>query len=273
MTPSSKSPSYPYSRFIPREEIEVVASWRFDNVDGSPHADEAQGAAAANASAPSVAEPEPIAVDIDALCRQARSEGFEEGHAAGCAATRVALEVPARQAAAEAVQRFDTALATMRAQLAHAQVDMAHTVLEMACALAQQVVRRELATDPKAIEPVVRDALQALVTDTLPVTVRVHPDDFAALESGWMQPPEPGSPQFVADTAITPGGCRVEAPGSSVDATLEKRWQRAIANLGLDSAWEGVGTSPVKSAAESVEPGASHPANPGQAEGHRAAED
>jgi hypothetical protein len=30
----------------------------------------------------------------------------------------------------------------------------------------------------------------------------------------------------------------VATPLNTVDATVEKRWQRAVANLGLDTPWE-----------------------------------
>ena len=41
-----------------------------------------------------------------------------------------------------------------------------------------------------------------------------------------------------ADPTVLPGGCQVESVGMVVDGTLEKRWQRAVASLGLSSAWE-----------------------------------
>lgn len=238
MTHSSKASTYPYARFIPREEIGNVASWRFDNVDGSPHPEDLAAQAAEAAVAAMDSAPEVIAVDPEALRRQSWEDGFAQGHATGCEESRAALEAPARQATAEAVQRFDDVLATMRQQLAQAQVEMGHTLLQMASELARQVVRRELKIDPKSIEPILKDALKALVTDTLPVTVRLNPDDFAALAPGWTTPPEPTAPRFMPDASITPGGCLVEAPGTTVNATLEKRWQRAIANLGLSSTWE-----------------------------------
>ena len=235
MTHSSKPSSYPYARFIPREEIQAVVSWRFDNVDGSPHEDELPPEPEVPvAPAPT---PEAIAADMEALHRQSMEEGFAQGHAVGCEETRQALAEPTRLALQDTTRRLDEVLAHMRQQLADAQVQMGQAVLEMACELARQVVRRELTTDPKAIEPVLKDALQALTTDTLPATVLLNPDDFAALESGWTSEPGPGTPRFVPDASITPGGCLVQAPGTSVDATLEKRWQRAIANLGLDSTW------------------------------------
>jgi flagellar assembly protein FliH len=34
------------------------------------------------------------------------------------------------------------------------------------------------------------------------------------------------------------GGCLVESAGTVVDGTLEKRWSRTVAKLGLQSSWE-----------------------------------
>lgn len=237
--PSSKAPTYPYARFIPREEIEAVSSWRFDNVDGTPHPEDVAAAAAQQEAeeAARALSPEAIAADMEALRRQAIDESFAQGHAAGCQETRAALEEPARQAAEAAARRLNELVEGLRAELDRAQEHMAQAVLEMACELARQVVRRELLADPKSIEPVVNEALAALVTDAQPIAIRLHPDDLAALQAGGDTQPTSDAPRWVADASITPGGCVVEAPGSGVDATLEKRWQRAIANLGLDSEW------------------------------------
>ena len=232
--PSSKSSS-PYARFIPKEEIQAVSTWRFDNVDGTPHPEDLP--VEEKQEEDKGPSPEAIAADMEALRRQSLEEGFAQGHAAGCEETRTALEEPTRLAIESLTRRFDGVLAEMQAQLAQLQNQLAQSVLDMACELARQVVRRELVLDPKSIEPIVNDAVNALVSDSLPATVRLHPDDFAALESGWTQAPAPDTPRFVPDPSITPGGCRVEASGAGVDATLEKRWQRAIANLGLTREW------------------------------------
>ncbi|MCY1558844.1 Flagellar assembly protein FliH [compost metagenome] len=44
-------------------------------------------------------------------------------------------------------------------------------------------------------------------------------------------------PEFVADAQISPGGCLIESATSAVDATIEKRWSRAVGNLGMNVAW------------------------------------
>jgi len=41
-----------------------------------------------------------------------------------------------------------------------------------------------------------------------------------------------------ADPDLLPGSCLVESAGTVIDGTLQKRWQRAVATLGIDSNWE-----------------------------------
>ncbi len=230
MTQWSKSSAY--SRFIPSEEINAVSEWRFANVDGTPHVEEIEP------QLPLGPSPEEVAAQVENARQQAFDEGYALGNAEGSQATRNALAEPTRLATEQAQQRFDEALSSMRTQLAQAQDQMAQAVLQMACDLARQVLRRELTIDPQAIQPVLTEALALLQADTIPVTVRLNPNDFAALEGTGTAPAQPGNPRFVPDAAITPGGCVLEAPGTGVDATLETRWSRAIANLGLSTAWE-----------------------------------
>ena len=230
MTQWSKSSAY--SRFIPSEEINAVSEWRFANVDGTPHVEDIPP------QLPTGPSPEDIAAQVEAARQRAFDEGYALGHAEGCQTTRDALAEPTRLANAQARQQFESIQANMHTQLAQVHDQMAQAVLHMACDLARQVLRRELTIEPNALQPVLTEALALLHADTVPVTVRLNPDDFAAIDTPNQTTPMPGSPRFVPDAAITPGGCVLEASGAGVDATLETRWSRAIANLGLNAAWE-----------------------------------
>lgn len=230
MTQWSKSSAY--SRFIPSEEINAVSEWRFANVDGTPHVEEIEP------QLPTGPSPEEIAAQVEAARQLAFDEGYALGHTEGCQTTREELAEPTRLANEQARQQFESIQTNMHAQLAQVQDQMAQAVLQMACDLARQVLRRELTIDPQALQPVLTEALALLHADTVPVTVRLNPDDFAAIDTASTAPPIPGSPRFVPDATITPGGCVLESPGAGVDATVETRWSRAIANLGLNAAWE-----------------------------------
>jgi flagellar assembly protein FliH len=49
---------------------------------------------------------------------------------------------------------------------------------------------------------------------------------------------------LLADASIERGGCLVESAGTVVDGRLEKRWSRAIGQLGLQMPWEAAGDEP-----------------------------
>jgi len=147
----------------------------------------------------------------------------------------------------EAAQRLQTAQALLRRveeSMQQLQQDAAREVLHLACDVARQVVRQELRSQPQALLPVVREALDMLAQDQRPARVRLHPDDLAALQAVWpaaqddagaAQPQRPI--HWQADARLARGDVCVECAGTHIDARVEKRWQRATAALGLVSAW------------------------------------
>jgi flagellar assembly protein FliH len=230
MTASSKpaAKASAHSRFIPREEIGAFAAWTFSAMDS---ADEPPAPAAEPAPPEAATE----AATLHDAREAAFAEGFAEGQASGALAAREALEAPLREAAEATAQRMEQLLDGMREQLLRSEDLLARQLLELACDLARQVVRQELRSHPQHLQPVLAEALGQLVDDHLPVTVRLHPDDLAPLQAALRDTANP--PAFVADASLSPGGCLVESPAMAVDATVEKRWARAIGNLGLDAPW------------------------------------
>lgn len=224
-----------YARFIPSEEVGDVTQWRFGSVDGSD----------AKAEVPE--EEVPVEVELDEAARQelleqAGEEAFARGQEQGAA--QAALQWQQRMddyiagQGQEAAQRIDALVQILQARLQDLQQNMAQEVLELSCEIARQVVRQELRSNPQALKPVVQEALGMLVDDGRPATVRLNPQDHALLADALGQQMAAASVQWVADAAVPPGGCLAEQAGTVVDGTLEKRWQRAIAPLGLASAWE-----------------------------------
>ena len=111
-------------------------------------------------------------------------------------------------------------------------------MLELACELARQVLRRELTVNPQALLPVLREALGLLLADGKNAVVRLNAVDRDALAPTLETEFASLSLTLVADEAIAPGGCLVESAGTVVDATLPKRWARAVADLGVSLGWE-----------------------------------
>lgn len=222
------------ARFIPGEEVATVAEWDFGAVDQAS----VRFAAKIKAQA-----------DAEALVRdkELRQSGYAEGYAAGYAQGHAQATLEGqrqisdyianegKQTAAQFAALFEHA----NAQLAASEGVMAQGVLELACELARQVLRHELSSNPNAALPVVREALGLLAVDNKAAVVRLHPLDLDVLDEVLRQEYPSLSLTLLPDAGVARGGCLVEAAGTVVDGTVEKRWLRALASLGLERPWEG----------------------------------
>ncbi len=217
-----------YHRFIPREEVQEATAWSFDAMDDKGHK------AQADADAPQ-AMPE---VDLEALRQQAYNEGFAHGRQVGEKETRDALDAPLRRTAEDAARRLAQLLTHAADELAASEDRLSEQLLELACDVARQVVRRELSQPLQAVRAVVDEALAATVHDELTRTVRLNPLDHALLLNHISGLLDSERVKLVPDDSVSAGGCVLETATGTVDGTLEKRWTRAVANLGLKSRWD-----------------------------------
>lgn len=210
--------------FIPSEDIAGYSAWQFGNVDPNAVIGESGGG---------TTDPEALA--------EAHARGVAEGHAAG--REEAFREAQAQMEAYFATHGQDTArrlaalLAAAETGLADAQQDIARGTLEIACALARQVLRREMALDPLALVPVVHEAIGMLRADGRSASVRLAPADFEALDTHLRAEFAGRAVAVVADAGIDPGDCRVESAGAVVDGGVATRWSRAVASLGLAMPW------------------------------------
>jgi len=203
-----------YSRFIPSEEVGDVTHWKFGAVDGSGLAEPAPESEAAPELPPALTE-----AQQQALVQQACDEAYAQ----------------------EAAQRLHAVVQSLQASLADMQQHMAQDLLHLACDIARQVLRHELSVNPNAVQPVVREAVGMLVSEGRPALVRLNPADMQTLAAPLREELDGAAVQWMADAAVPAGGCLVESAGTVVDGSLDKRWQRAVAALGLDCAWQDGG--------------------------------
>jgi flagellar assembly protein FliH len=222
-----------HSSFIPAEQINAVADWNFGAVD--------QAAIRFAAKLKAQAEAEARALDTSAPDKgysEGYAAGFEQGHAqATLEGQRQINEYIASQGQA-AARNFLAMFEAAQTQLVDAEQALAKGVLEMACELARQVLRHELTTNPNALQPVVREALGILASDSKAAMVRLNPLDVDVFSEVLQKEFANLSLTLLPDPAVSQGGCLVESGGTVVDGTVERRWQRAVAGLGLASSWE-----------------------------------
>lgn len=222
-----------YARFIPGEEIDAVEQWRFGAIDTAAQMLAAQEMARE-------------AEQDSARQQSVREEGFQAGYAAGLVDGRAQAEVELQKKmadfltsqASESARALSVLFDSAQSQLAEAQQTMAQGVLELSCELARQVLRQELSVNPNVLMPVIREALELLGAEHRSAVVRMHPVDLDVLEGQLSSEFSGMALSLRSDLSLQPGGCVVESAGMVVDASLQKRWQRAVATLGLVNAWE-----------------------------------
>ena len=159
--------------------------------------------------------------------------GYEQGHREGSGA----FDAWRTEQADSLARRFDSIAERYALQRGEAERAMAEQVIDLAVVLARQTVRAALAARPEAIVGVVQEALAALVDEQAAPTVAVHPDDFEPVQAQLSVVIEKRGGRLVADAALSPGDCLVRAATGAVDASVAKRWSRALATIGRADAW------------------------------------
>ncbi|MCG5514209.1 flagellar assembly protein FliH [Ectothiorhodospira shaposhnikovii] len=154
---------------------------------------------------------------------QGRKEGFAKGQADGLKAAEAAVK--------ERLALLDHLIQGLEQPYAALDAAVEDELVQLAMAVARQLVRRELKTDPGAIVAVLREALEALPSAERKLHLHLHPDDSKLvretlrlddLERPW---------SIVEDPTLSRGGVRVITETSRVDATLESRLNAVIASV------------------------------------------
>jgi flagellar assembly protein FliH len=164
----------------------------------------------------------PTAEDIEAMFEQARKDGEHAGYREG----REQADAEARAESA----RIGQLVRSMDEALDRIGGEIAEEIVELALALARQMVGNTLQTRPEAILPVVTEALQQMPQGK--VRIHLHPEDLKLVRQHMEDSLEGSHHQLIEDTTIERGGCHLEAAGCNIDATMATRWERVLASIG-----------------------------------------
>jgi len=177
------------------------------------------------AAAPRAAEPDPGQQIAEAF-----ASGFEQGRA------RAAEEQA--EVVRGALCALEEAARELRARDARAQAALAPAALELAVAVAERILRREIDRDLGSLAPCLEEALAAL-RPTAATCLALAPADLAAVEAGAADAvaklAETWNARLVADPALAPGEARVESGGAQVELVWDRvveRFRRTLA-LGI----------------------------------------
>jgi len=229
--PADGGRSNAYARFIPREELSSFAAWNPGDLAGGP----VPQSNVQRGSTDEPAKPDLVAQQAAAL-QAARQAGYQDGYRDGL----VALDGFKQSYAKQATAQVGTLVASLGDELDGLQQDMACTLAISATQLARQIVRSELVTRPELVAQVAQEALDTLLLSARHITLRVHPDDHALVVQGAAEVIAARGARLLGDAGMARGGCLVESDIGVIDASLDARWRRAAASLGIDEGWDGL---------------------------------
>ena len=159
--------------------------------------------------------------------RDGLSQGFDQGSEA--------LAAFEAQKTAEITRRMQPLADGFRAGLASLESDLAADLVTLAIDVARQVLRREVALDPQVLLPAAREALRSVAEGASRLQLHVNPADAGVL-SEHLDLVRSGQCELLADPALPPGSCLLEADTGIADAGFAERWQAVMATLGRE--WE-----------------------------------
>lgn len=220
------------AKVIPKEQLTAYQRWELNAFREA--GDAADGVEAAEAETP---EPPalvlPTAEDIERIHREAWAEGFrmgkEEGRQAG-------LE-EGKLAAVEYTERLRAFTEALETERTRADGEVAEEVLELALAIARQVIRATLRVKPELMLELVREALLNLPSLSGHTRVVVHPDNADLVREWLAHEHNHLGWKVLEDPHMEPGGFRFDNPHSELDATLPTRWQEIVSCLGSETEW------------------------------------
>ncbi len=157
------------------------------------------------------------------LQAEAHQEAFAQGLAEGREAGRAEVRAQVERLAAmihELARPFEVQDAEVEREL-----------LTLAMALARQIVRRELKSDPTQIIGIIREAIAALPVAAREVRVHLHPEDGAVVREHLAPTDAERAWVMVEDPVMARGGCRITTATSRIDARLETRLAALLSEL------------------------------------------
>ncbi len=187
----------------------------------------------------------PSPEEIEAVLSAAREQGMAEGRASGWAAGHeeglaAGREQGIREGRVQAeseLARMQTLLASLATSITQAESELAGPLLDVALAVARQVLRRELTLRRDTLIMVIREALTELPQLAGQPKLLVNPDDLALVETLLGAELAIDQWRIVPDSSLEPGGARIESSTGEVDLSVEARWRRVVESLGRSDDW------------------------------------
>jgi flagellar assembly protein FliH len=151
------------------------------------------------------------------------NEGFNEGSRQGYEENVQALQKKATE--------FVSLLESLSQPFKVLDAEVEKELVQLAMAIATQIIRREIKLDPGQVIAAVREAINVLPLSSQNISLHLHPEDAELVRSALALDEMSPAWRIVEEPLITRGGCKVDTEVSHIDATVENRLAAVIATL------------------------------------------
>lgn len=176
----------------------------------------APGLATANTPKPDLPAP-PSVEELQALEAAAYAEGHARGHAEGLASGQAEVR--------RMIAQIEGILDGFTRPLARLDGEVADALADLAVRIAGSLLGRAYVADPTLLAELVREALDAVGSDSREMELRLHPDDFGVLAPHLMGL---DGVRLTMDTALGRGELRLHSEGVRIDGTLAARLRSVL---------------------------------------------
>ncbi|PYC18553.1 flagellar assembly protein FliH [Pseudomonas mosselii] len=175
-------------------------------------------------------EVQPLTLEeLEAIRQEAYNEGFATGEREGFHSTQLKVRQEAEVALAAKLANLEQIMAHLLEPIAEQDTQIEKALVQLVAGMTRQVIGRELRSDSSQITHVLREALKLLPMGADNIRIHLNPQDFELAKA--LRERHEESWKLLEDESLLPGGCRIETAHSRIDATMETRIEKAVAQL------------------------------------------
>lgn len=219
------------SDLIRARDLEGVDIWALPSFDPEPEpAPEPEPEVVEEVEEVPLEEVQPLTLEeLEAIRQEAYNEGFATGEREGFHSTQLKVRQEAEEALTAKLASLEQLMANLLEPIAEQDTQIEKSLVHLVAHVARQVIGRELASDSSQITHVLREALKLLPMGADNIRIHLNPQDFELAKA--LRERHEESWKLLEDESLLPGGCRIETAHSHIDATMETRMEKAVAQL------------------------------------------
>lgn len=166
--------------------------------------------------------------ELESIQKQAYAEAHQKGYQDGLKKSEAELR--------NTQQKFNALMMALAEPFENMDEMVVEQMSELSIAIARQLIRRELHIEPGQVVAVVREAMAELPIGSRKIAIYLHPEDASLIRDAFSLSDDDQHAaekpwHIIEDPVQTRGGCRITSENSLIDATVEARFNRVIAQL------------------------------------------